>query len=49
MERRPTVRLPTGGSALELADSDLESEDSSADSSADSPKIGVWVRALSLG
>ena len=33
--------IPTGGSAVELADSGLES----ADSTADSAKVGIWVRA----
>ena len=40
--------IPTGGSALESADSELGSADSSADSNADPPKIGVSVRALNL-
>ena len=38
---RPTITK----SAVESADSELES----ADSTTDSPKVGVWVRALSMG
>ena len=35
--------IPTGVSALESADSELESADSNADSNA---KVCLWVRAL---
>ena len=38
--------IPTGVSALELADSELELANSNANSNADSAKVGVWVRAL---
>ena len=34
--------IPTGGSAIEMADWEIES----ADSNADSPKVGAWVRAF---
>ena len=33
--------IPTGGLALESADSELESDDSSTEYNADPPKIGV--------
>ena len=35
--------IPTGGSVLLSADSELESVDSSADSNADAAKVRVWV------
>ena len=38
--------LPTGVSALESPDRELESADSNADSNADSAKVGVWVWGL---
>ena len=33
-------------SVVELADSGLESGDSSADSNADPAKVGIWLRAF---
>ena len=38
--------IPTGRSALELVDSELESADYSVNSSADPAKVGVWVLAF---
>ena len=38
--------IPRGGSAIEMADWEIESADSISDSTADSPKVGVWIRAL---
>ena len=49
MESQPTV--PTGASALESADSEQESADSSAYANAYAAKVGVWVwafRAVSI-
>ena len=40
--------IPTGGSAIESADWEIETADSTVDSTADSPKVGVWVRALNV-
>ena len=34
--------IPTGGSAIEMADWEIES----ANSTADSPKVGAWVRVF---
>ena len=36
------IYVPTGGSALESAESELELADTIADSDGDSPKIVVW-------
>ena len=44
MDGRPAnVYIPTCGSVLETADSELELADSSTDSNADPSKVGVWV------
>ena len=40
--------IPTGGLALDCANSDLESVGSIADSNTDHPKTGMWVRAFIL-
>ena len=40
--------ISAGGSALELADSELEMAKSSADSNTDPPKMCVWVWAITL-
>ena len=45
-EESANGNIPTGASVLELADSELESADSSADSNADASKVGVWVGPL---
>ena len=42
---RPTITK----SVVESAYSELETADLTADSNTDSPKVGVWVRALSMG